>query len=1730
MAAPAATATGDAALVPADGGYASADEDLAAYSADELGDASADEAGGFGATDDEGDGGGDGGGASGDEGKDGKKKRTVRRRKTATQLNLLRDPQDVIVELTEPVLQELAGARKLHQLRYPTYVVCTHPNFQLRAVEGLMALKGTALKELDLSENKLMVLDALEQFTTLKTLKAVRNEIAEVTIERLPRLRHLDLSHNMLQGIPDLSGFKALAYLNLSHNLIGTRPDSETSRDGWENFKNATLQQLQTLDLSSNRLDWDQKAFNEQVATLKDKKLRHISFAGNAFVEEVEAYRIWVISNCSRLVDLDGEKVTPGEKRARIKDPPAVVKETKANDEESEYLGKKVTVKLFEQTADLMTCFDTPERTLETVQRVRDQLLRLIPIDHRGRVMFDYEAEDTRNELELMEAEENDEAEDKKSEHGTDFRPPADIIEEFMQTLMLLVERQPAAAPKVLRLLVLALSLENEKLAERALEQMLDLLEAGSISELVVDAVMNTLIPQLTEAKIPMRARDLLLRALHTLADEGEGVKEAMRPLAPTLAGWLGEREPTEAVLGVVASASKDKKTALELRDERVPRRAIALLTARETRRWPHRRRQQLLRIVQWTSLNDKRAAEEYSKANVHVDLLNEVGGAVSVPGQFSEGKSSWVAQLISTIDAMAANLPATRDAALKSGYVDRLLRIIASQLNIRAPLLTAVLRALAGILSECDPLMFKKITFGLGGVVPLLQYIQGRKYEQLAELCGEVDESGVVPLRLLRNRDMMAAIGAVVGVIKVYCLRANQEDADAVEVSNKLDAAGREQVLFQALEAPDDDLKVLVMECLLEVPIDNLQAQEVANIVSIIADCDNLTVGRTEEILSHAFAILQKLAEDEGEEGTHFRRFHAATIPMALDILVRNSGRDTRGHDQESVEKAALSVGAVAFLRASSFEWVEAQELMQTRDSVDAMLTIMKNEQEYGLAALPVWIERTAVGSSVQALISCMLSLDLAGEIAGRVLTRMAEVLEGRHTDEEIASADVMQVRDMGEDTAEATKKRIAQHALFVQIDGTRELIDYLLRNIELSPSAYAPSGVSARLLAWAKEQQRQSDLSMVATEETTMDLPDIKVEGYEFLFTEHLHALDLDIAGQNVDGNFAGAKEEAAKGKDDLDQTSAEGKAVAAAFRVLLALLRYGTETTKKAVLDQIRDTDMLRSLICLADDVTNGRWYPANVGPNLLLIMQDLCRLPSTTLEEQPTMVVLYDMITIMLRSALSMLEPKLDAVIAHGKSAVGHRLRPMGEQEELLMHNIILAYGVMCETIAHMRFADDAQVNVTCRELALQCLLPLSQMRILMRYLYYENLLSYAVWQADEGDAALRRQATVQSLTSLLAEHLCLNEDTRWELLEVFSRYEVVDLLALRPSFIQTLLMLVQRRNYEVALQPHLAARRIFPEPERVICASWVRMEPSKRRRLVVVSSRAYYILKEPLGQRCTACDPHLFCPSGPEPVQRLNFRDVHALTIGFGEGQRVRILWSRHRVTMERPAKQLQFSVTTLGVADRIATAIHALNPLPRPPPMEPDLVTERVIREKLLEPGKEEVRLHLQLEKLELGSGRVVPRVAVITSTSLYLFVEDAAYFLIEPQLTASERRSGRKDGINLLKEDEKYRWNTLVEVDFLAGDQSVMAVRFAHGSCQLRFGDDFGLMVFKRELRRLLPSGVDSWRRNFGFHADAGGGAADEGEEGADADADAADDEDDEGMELGDDDHQGDD
>ena len=166
-----------------------------------------------------------------------------------------------------------------------------------------------------------------------------------------------------------------------------------------------------------------------------------------------------------------------------------------------------------------------------------------------------------------------------------------------------------------------------------------------------------------------------------------------------------------------------------------------------------------------------------------------------------------------------------------------------------------------------------------------------------------------------------------------------------------------------------------------------------------------------------------------------------------------------------------------------------------------------MRFEENYGRPDLPVWIERTAIGSSVNALLLCLKELAIEGEIAGRVLTRMAEVLEGRHTDDEIADADVTQWRDLTSESAEGAKRRVKQHSSFVQMDGPGELLRYLLMHIGVSPTKFAPSGAGVRVCKWAGERQAEKEREMTGTDEKTMELPDIKLEGFEYLFTEQLH-----------------------------------------------------------------------------------------------------------------------------------------------------------------------------------------------------------------------------------------------------------------------------------------------------------------------------------------------------------------------------------------------------------------------------------------------------------------------------------------------------------------------------------------------------------------------------------------------------------------------------------------------
>ena len=103
--------------------------------------------------------------------------------------------------------------------------------------------------------------------------------------------------------------------------------------------------------------------------------------------------------------------------------------------------------------------------------------------------------------------------------------------------------------------------------------------------------------------------------------------------------------------------------------------------------------------------------------------------------------------------------------------------------------------------------------------------------------------------------------------------------------------------------------------------------------------------------------------------------------------------------------------------------------------------------------------------------------------------------------------------------------------------------------------------------------------------------------------------------------------------------------------------------------------------------------------------------------------------------------------------------------MSAAEELLLYNVAQAYRILCETVINMHLAEDDEVRQASHELALQCLLPIEAMRVLVKYLYYDTVLSYDSWlkQSDSrAEAEAVRAKTARVITLLLAEHLAANE--------------------------------------------------------------------------------------------------------------------------------------------------------------------------------------------------------------------------------------------------------------------------------------------------------------------------------------------------------------------------------
>ena len=143
--------------------------------------------------------------------------------------------------------------------------------------------------------------------------------------------------------------------------------------------------------------------------------------------------------------------------------------------------------------------------------------------------------------------------------------------------------------------------------------------------------------------------------------------------------------------------------------------------------------------------------------------------------------------------------------------------------------------------------------------------------------------------------------------------------------MSTSLNKNGREDALFLCLRVPNDRVKLAVVQCLLVVPLGDLDPPEIENITRIMTTCNNISAGETELVLSVVYWICTKFVK-EPDEGKEFSKsqsvfqksFGDQTIKDGLSILDDNLKREMTT-DEDDFQKYALSLSILNFLKTSS-------------------------------------------------------------------------------------------------------------------------------------------------------------------------------------------------------------------------------------------------------------------------------------------------------------------------------------------------------------------------------------------------------------------------------------------------------------------------------------------------------------------------------------------------------------------------------------------------------------------------------------------------------------------------------------------------------------------------------------------------------------------------------------------------------------------------------------------
>eukprot|EP00743_Colponemidia_sp_Colp-15_P011317 GILK01012605.1.p1 GENE.GILK01012605.1~~GILK01012605.1.p1 ORF type:complete len:706 (-),score=168.24 GILK01012605.1:166-2160(-) len=572
-----------------------------------------------------------------------------------------------------------------------------------------------------------------------------------------------------------------------------------------------------------------------------------------------------------------------------------------------------------------------------------------------------------------------------------------------------------------------------------------------------------------------------------------------------------------------------------------------------------------------------------------------------------------------------------------------------------------------------------------------------------------------------------------------------------------------------------------------------------------------------------------------------------------------------------------------------------------------------------------------------------------------------------------------------------------------------------------------------------------------------------------------------------------------------------------VAAALRCIHAAVVYAPkEQTRAHAVEQLRRVETLRLLTSLS---ASTGWTESSVGAKYLAVVYHSLHINAKSLHDEPSSIGLYDIVTKAMQQILSLLQRRIRIANDHA----------LTDDEEALCLQLGRVAYLICRQVQHVPFSDESlNVQRKVTEFVMLQLFPRNVVSTFIAIILYDMQLAsgFSRESAEVRREAIQRRDTIrENVTGVLAEYLHSSMKNRYDVLEEFTKASVFDGIALRQTYVQELLDMMQMKKYRSALENYMYQNSIFERRERVIELAWAEVSPAAgtfENRLVVLSNEAFYILKRPRGEPCSVCSPDQFCPAGPLLVARRRYHDLKRLVIGVGDQFMATVF---HNTGFRNKGDSLEITVfPQYGIRDRVLNIFERVlrsDVNTESVEFEQDVLTEAVMKSKL---GVTDVKQFTFCHLIVRGNRKyrvcvLTPQEFIVAEIYTQYWTLDPTYEDIDQQEKAldedesldADAMAKKKDALKKLRTqrqkeaerkreeamhkligvDSKESLNSLSQVEFGPAEDATLRLTFGKKKYMLLFGCDASREQWRRGLVNAVSQNIDSWQRVYKNMAD---------------------------------------